>query len=70
MEIPETPEIETKYNEENINVDDNIQSKEIICSECKENAFIKIDNYKMNLFGCKNKHCINNKLIKKFKHKK
>ena len=33
-----------------------IKSKEIICPKCKENILIKITNYKIQLFGCKNGH--------------
>ena len=32
------------------------KSKYIICPECKEKAMIKIDNYKITIFGCKNNH--------------
>ena len=42
--------------------------KEIICSECKENCFIKINDYTINLFGCKNGHKINNILFEKFQN--
>ena len=46
-------------------------NKEIICSECKENCFININDYKIKLFGCKNGHNINNIPLKKIKiHKK
>ena len=31
-------------------------SKEIICPECKENIFIDIKNYKINLYGCIKNH--------------
>ena len=34
-------------------------SEEIICPECEENILIKIDNYRINLKGCKNGHNIN-----------
>ena len=33
-----------------------IKSKEIICPKCKENCFIKFQDFKILLFGCKNKH--------------
>jgi len=32
------------------------KSKYIICPECKENARILIDNYKINIYDCKNGH--------------
>ena len=38
--------------------------KEIICPECKENILIKIEDYKFNLYNCKNGHKYNNILIK------
>ena len=36
------------------------ESKEIICPKCKENCKIKINDYKIKLYDCKNKHEINN----------
>ena len=41
-------------------------SKEIICPKCKENILIKIDEYKINLFNCKNNHNINNILLNEY----
>ena len=38
-------------------------SKYIICPSCKEICFININNYKINLFNCKNKHCFSNLLL-------
>jgi hypothetical protein len=46
-----------------------IKSSEIICFECGENAICFIDNYKINLFGCKNGHKINNILFNEFENK-
>jgi len=43
-----------------------IKSKNIICPECGENIKMKINNYKINLFECKNKHIINNILLNEF----
>ena len=37
-----------------------IESKNIICPKCKQNAKIDIKNYKINLYDCKNKHSIKN----------
>ena len=34
------------------------ESKEIICPKCNENILIKINEYKINLFNCKNNHNI------------
>ena len=33
-----------------------IKSKEIICPKCGEKAIININNYKIDVFGCKNEH--------------
>ena len=38
-------------------------SKYIICPRCKEICLININNYKINLFNCKNKHCFSNLLL-------
>ena len=43
-----------------------IKSKEIICPICKENNIININDYKINLFGCKYKHNIRNILFKDY----
>ena len=43
-------------------------SKEIICPKCKENILIIINEYKINLFNCKNNHNIYNILIKEFEN--
>ena len=40
---------------------DNIKnSNEILCPKCKENILIKINEYKINLFNCRNNHEKNN----------
>jgi len=53
--------------EDNINVEKKMkQSKEIICPECKEICFLNINDYKINLFKCKNGHIINNILFDEF----
>ena len=38
-------------------------SKYIICPRCTEICLININNYKINLFNCKNKHCFSNLLL-------
>jgi len=38
-------------------------SKYIICPRCKEICFMNINNYKINLFNCKNNHCFSNLLL-------
>ena len=52
-------EIEIKEN-------DIIKSKNIICPECKESIKMEIKDYKINLYGCKNKHRIENILLNEF----
>ena len=36
--------------------DEIIKSKEIICKTCQESSRIEINDYKITLYGCKNKH--------------
>ena len=40
--------------------------KNIICPKCKEICFININNYKISLNNCKNKHKTENLLISEF----
>ena len=49
-------------------IEENKISKEIICPKCKENILIKINEYKINLFNCKNNHEINNILLNEFEN--
>jgi len=46
-----------------------IISKDIICPECKEieNIFMDIKDFKINFYGCKNNHNINNIILNKYK---
>ena len=60
--ISKTEEDE-KENENEINT---AKSGDVICPECKENAFLEIHNFKINLFGCKNNHNINNILLEEY----
>ena len=48
------------------NVKNDIISKEIICPECKDNIFIDIKNFKINLYGCKQNHNKNNIILYSF----
>ena len=48
-------------NENNI-----IKSKNIICPECKENIRIKIEDYKIKLYKCKNNHIRDNILLEEY----
>ena len=45
-----------------------IKSKEIIYPKCNENILIKINDYKINIFNCKNNHEINNILLNEYKN--
>ena len=54
-------------NNENNNDIKPIISKEIICPECKENILMDINNFKINLKGCKNNHIQNNILLNLYK---
>ena len=57
----------TKVND--INEERNqLTSKCIICPECGENVKIKIENYKISLYDCKNGHKINDILFNKYEH--
>ena len=49
--------------DKNEKLKDIIKSKYIICPKCGENCRIKIENYKIKLFDCKNGHSINNILL-------
>ena len=57
------------FNENNENkITSFFKSKEIICPKCGENAKIKIENYKITLFGCKNNHETNNIFLNEFEN--
>ena len=45
---------------------DNIKIKDIICPVCCDDALIKFENYKINLYNCKNGHERNQILFKDF----
>ena len=52
--------------------DDNkelVRAKNIICPECGEDIKLRIRNYKIDLFDCKNKHEVNNILLNEFEGK-
>ena len=46
-----------------------IKSKYIICPICRENAKIKINNFQISLYGCKNGHKIYNLSLDEFNEK-
>ena len=56
---------ETTPQPENIN-NSLVKSKEVICPECGEICMFKIKDFKITLFGCKNKHEKNNIFLKDF----
>ena len=49
-----------KDNSSEIKNNNIIISTDIICPICKENTLININDYKMNMFDCKNGHKMNN----------
>ena len=53
--------INEEFNKNNI-----IKSKNIICPECKENTRIKIEDYQIKLYECKNNHIIDNILLEEY----
>ena len=57
--------IVNKINEENKN-NNIIKSKDIICPECKEKIMIKIKDYIIELYDCKNGHNIKNILFDEY----
>ena len=59
--------VNEKVDDEGENEEESFKkSKYIICPECKENARILIDNYKINIYDCKNGHKKNNIFINDF----
>ena len=45
-----------------------IRSNEIICPKCCKKAKIKINNYNIKIYGCKNNHIIDNILLEDFEN--
>ena len=57
------------YNNKNKDEKDKeILLNEIICPKCKENILIDIKDYKINLYGCKNGHKIENILFSEYEN--
>ena len=52
--------------EKEVQKDEKIKSKNIICPECKENIKMDIKDYKINLYDCKNGHRKENILLNEF----
>ena len=46
----------------------NLKSKYIKCPECKEDIRMKIKDYKIKLYECKNKHNIDNILLEEYEN--
>ena len=69
--IQQANELDKNRNKMNILVQSNndnkeikeIASKDIICPICEENILMNIEDFKINLYGCKNNHIINNIII-------
>ena len=55
-------------NDKTIIKENQIKSKEIICPKCYENILVKINEYKIILFNCKNNHEINNILLNEYQN--
>ena len=53
---------------DNIKNNNLIKSKYIKCPECKEDIRIKINDYKIKLYECKNKHNIDNILLEEYEN--
>ena len=51
-----------------INKNNLIKSKYIICPECKENIRFRIKDYKIKLYDCKNGHNIDNILLEEYEN--
>ena len=43
-----------------------VKSKEVICPNCFEPAYMNIKNYKISIYDCKNRHKINNILLDEY----
>lgn len=55
------------YDKEEMNdIKTKTKSKNIICPKCNELIKLNIDNYKINLFDCRNQHNIKNISLKDF----
>ena len=57
-----------KENNSEINKNNIINTTNIICPICKENTLININDYRINLFDCKNGHKMNNICLIDFKN--
>ena len=57
-----------KENNSEINKNNIINTTNIICPICKENTLININDYRINLFDCKNGHKMNNVCLIDFKN--
>ena len=53
-------------NDDNIENKSIIKSEEVICPICNEVSLIKIEDYKIKLYGCKNKHISNHILLDEY----
>ena len=53
-------------NNDDIQMNSIIKSEQIICPICNENIIIKIEDYKIDLYDCRNGHNINNITLDEF----
>ena len=60
--------IEINNNINKINKNNIVKSKYVICPECKEKIRIKINDYKIKLYNCKNGHNIDNILLEEYEN--
>ena len=51
---------------EETSMNDLTKSKDVICPKCRENIKLKIENYKIKLFDCKNQHITSNLSLQDF----
>ena len=55
------------YDKDNVeDIKSKIQSKNVICPKCNELIIMKIENYKINLYECRNNHSINEISLNEF----
>ena len=55
------------YDKDNANeIASKVKPKQVICPSCNELIKMKIENYKINLFDCKNNHRLNNLPLNEF----
>ena len=56
------------YNNMDTEAETEIISNEVICPQCKENILLKIEDYQINLYECRNGHKIENILLNEYEN--